>query len=199
MRKKSFVAISMMLMMIGLAACGKKDADKAINAEHPEVNVSVDMTDMSVQDDGVLPSGYRFDIPEGYRVDKVYGFDDHDHEATKDTNYYDKLLYGDNPEEATGKQRVTNPCIYKIINDAESKTIQVLDKLDPETFNDGYNDISKYTQLKSVTTVKGSAFTLHKLNDLIVATNGSDVYVVNAYGENFIDADEFEKILNDNF
>lgn len=202
MKKKNFVAvIVMMMLMVSFTGC---DKDKPVNADHPEVNINIDMSDMSESEKGVLPNGYTFNIPDDYRVDKVYPCDSHDHEDTKDIYYFDVLLYGDVEGEATGKMRVTAPCNYKLVNDKEDMIIQVMDNMDLELFGSEYKDINNYSEVENIVTKNGSGIMLYKLNDLYVGVKGySDMstasLIIGGYGETVMGLDDFKEILSNNF
>lgn len=199
MKRKILVALMTTMVVTSLVGCGKNDKNKPINAEHPEVDVSLDMTDMTEQANGVLPSGYSFNIPDGYRVDKVYNYDSHNHEDTKDTYYFDVLLHGDTEGEATGKMRIGEPCIYKLNDDINDTVIQVMDVCDPETFGLDYNDINNYKEVKTVTTDKGNTLTIYELNGVTMATNKDNVFIFNSYSEKSVESSDFEAIIVNNF
>lgn len=202
MKKKNFATIiGMMMLMVSFTGCKK---DEPVNADHPEVNINVDMSDMSESEKGVLSNGYTFNIPDGYRVDKVYPYDSHDHEDTKDTYYFDVLLYGDVEGEATGKMRVTAPCNYMLINDKEDMVIQVMDNMNPELFGSEYGDINNYSEVENIATKNGSGIMIYKLNDLYVGVKGysnmsTASFIIGGYGEKIMNLNEFKEILSNDF
>lgn len=202
MKKKNFVAVvTMMMLMVGLTGCGE---DKPANAEHPEVNINVDMSDMSESEKGVLPNGYTFNIPDDYRVDKVYPCDSHNHEDTKDTYYFDVLLYGDTEGEATGKMRVSSPCNYKLVNDDTNMIIQVMDNANPDLLDEAFQDVNNYKEVEKVVTKNGSGITIYELNGVYIGVKGFDdiltaSFIYGGCGENYLSLDDFKEIISNNF
>lgn len=204
MKKKSLVFAALVAAsMVSLVGCGK---EKPVNADRPDVNINVDVVnDMSDMTKGVTPTGYYFNIPDGYRVEIVYANEDHDHEKTKDMYYFDMVLYGDSEDGPVGKSRMTSPCCYKLVNDEANTIFQVVDSPDPSTLGSKYKDTANFKSQGNVVTKAGNTIDMFELDGLWIGIRSNiddpeDItYIYGGYGNNVLDADTFKEILVNNF